>query len=203
MKIGPNSVVQTFHALTELEGAATRREVEQAVDLPRVTLDHMIPEAWFVTLVDGLRRHLPFERAEAVLARAGSLTADYVRARRIPRVFRGLLAVLPPRLAVPLLLEGFRRHAWTFAGSGAYAVEASRPRVITLSGSPTCRTTNAHEHCEGERGGAYYSAAFEGLLEIASPGVRVEEIECTRQGASACRFLVRTRSDLGPEKTPS
>lgn len=205
MNIGPNAVVQTYRALEELEGSALAQEVKSAAGLPEVTLDGLIPEAWFVTLIDATRARLPPDRAEAVLERSGALTAGYVGARRIPKALRVLLRILPPRLALPLLLEGFRRHAWTFAGSGHYAIEGPYPGTITLEGSPTCRPRagDSPSPDPDRHAGAYYAAAFEGLLSLAAPRVRVREVACARQGAPLCRFSIQPDGPPGPESTAS
>jgi divinyl protochlorophyllide a 8-vinyl-reductase len=112
-----------------------------------------------------------------------------VAAHRIPGPFRRLLRALPARLAVPLLLKAFARHAWTFAGRGRFTVEGAYPGTIRLEDCPTCR-----EPIRGARGGAYYEAAFAGLLRIAAPDVSVREIACLTQGAPACRFRIHLRA---------
>jgi divinyl protochlorophyllide a 8-vinyl-reductase len=185
-RIGPNSVLQTMRALRELEAPDVARRVAAQAALPDPLPPGMIPEAWFVSLVGTLRDALPPDRAEAVQRRAGRYTADYVGNNRIPRAFRGLLAVLPARASIPLLLAAFARHAWTFAGGGRFRVEGAFPGTIVLGGCPTCRD----EHAGAIGGGAYYEAAFEGLLRLAAPGVRVTEITCQARGAPACRFQI-------------
>ncbi len=181
--IGPNAVLQTLRAAAELEGVEYYAAVARRANLPATDLDGMIPEAWFVRLVESLRATLPWPRSEAVLRRAGEYTADYVAENRIPAAFRRLLHALPPRLAVPLLLTAFRRHAWTFAGGGRFATEGRYPGRIVLSGCPTCR----HGPHAGQAG-AYYEAAFEGLLRLAAPRVTVQEVACQARGDGDCRF---------------
>jgi divinyl protochlorophyllide a 8-vinyl-reductase len=195
-RIGPNAVVQTLRALEALEGPEPRARVARAAELPEVTLDGLVPEAWFVRLVDALRDELPPPRAEAILARAGTWTAAYVAERRVPKAFRQLLGWLPPRLGLPLLLEAFRRHAWTFAGSGRYAVHGRYPGRIALEGSPTCRP-RTEAGADSTLGGAYYEAAFEGLLRLAAPAARVREVACMRRGASACCFEIALAAPAG------
>lgn len=183
-RIGPNAVLQTLDALRADAGDDVALRVATRADLPEIPLDSMVPEAWFVALVDALRAELPPDRSAAVLAEAGRRTADYVRANRIPAPFRTLLSGLPARVAVPTLLAAVRKHAWTFAGAGRFSVEGRYPGTLVLEGSPTCRARL------GRRGGAYYEAAFERLLGLASPSVRVEEVACQAAGAPACRFTV-------------
>ena len=188
--IGPNAVIQTLEALRALEGPGLTDRVASAADLPEREPEALVPEAWFVRLVAALRRELPWERAEKVLAQSGAATARYVALNRIPSVFRALLRLLPARLAIPLLLAAFRRHAWTFAGQSRFEVQGRYPGSIVLDDAPTCRHG---DHPAGS--GSYYEAAFEGLLSLASRRVRVTEVDCRAKGAPACRFLIRLDND--------
>lgn len=184
--IGPNAVSQTLRAAAELEGTTFYAAVARRANLPATDADGMIPEDWFIRLVEALRVSLPWPRSEAILRRAGEYTADYVAANRIPAVIRGLLRVLPARLAVPLLLTAFRRHAWTFAGSGRFGTEGHFPGAITLTGCPTC----SHGSNDTGLAGAYYEAAFEGLLRLAAPRVTVREFRCEACGDAGCGFAI-------------
>lgn len=182
-RIGPNAVLQTMRALIELEDPAVVNQVRRAAALPDPLPAGMIPELWFVRLVDAIRAQVPALRADAVLQRSGQYTADYVRAHRIPRALQVTLQFLPQRLALPLLLSAFSRHAWTFAGGGQFRVEGRYPGTIVLEHGPTCRSHPSTDHS-----GVYYEAAFEGLLRLAAPHVHVTEEACEARGAAACRF---------------
>jgi len=186
-RIGPNSVTQSLRALEELEAPEVVREVVARAALPGTWPEGLIPEAWFLRLIRALRQTLPPERAEAVLRQAGRYTADYVGRHRIPGLFRRLLAVLPARLSLPLLLAAFRRHAWTFAGSGDFRVEGPFPGTILLDGCPTCRPEAAAQRPPA---GAYYEAAFTGLLQLAAGAARVQEVACRARGQAPCRFRI-------------
>jgi len=184
-RIGPNAVLQTLSALRELEGPAVADAVAQAAGLPERWPQGLIPEAWFIAVLRAVRRALPRPRAEAVLARSGARTAAYVARHRIPAPFRGLLRLLPRRWAVPLLLRAFRRHAWTFAGSGRFELDG--PAAVRLAESPTSRAETAPP---AGMACSYYASAFEGLLALADPQVRVREVACRASGAPACRFTL-------------
>ncbi len=175
--------MRTLQAVEESYGTAKVAELHRRAALPARRWDTLIPEAWFLDLIRELRLLLPEEEAEAMLRRAGTLTGEYVTENRIPAPFRRLLSVLPPGWAVPLLLRAFRRHAWTFAGSGHFRFEGRHPSVLVLEGAPTCRTPGGPV-----RGGSYYEAAFETLLALAAPGIRVREVTCQSGGDPACRF---------------
>jgi len=187
-RIGPNSVLQTLRALGELELPEVVSLVVARARLPEALPAGMIPEVWFVQLVQALRETVPPARSEAVLRRSGTYTAAYVRGNRIPAPIRWVLQLLPRRLAVPLLLKAFDRHAWTFAGAGRYSVEGPFPGTLLLDGCPTSRA-EAAALGEGASCG-YYEAAFEGLLGLASPGVRVREVACQALGSPRCRFQI-------------
>lgn len=192
-RIGPNAVLQTLRALEEMEGAALSRAVATDAELPLDWPEGLIPEDWFLRVIASVRGRLPARRAEAVLARSGELTAAYVTAHRIPAPFRKLLAVLPARVAIPLLLRAFGRHAWTFAGSGQFSFEGPYPGTIVLTDGPTCRVPTP-----APRGGRYYEAAFQNLLTLASPDVAVFETACRASGDLACRFEIRLESSHHP-----
>ena len=184
-QIGPNAVLQTLAALEEHEGPRAADRVRAADRLPADWPEGLIPEAWFLETVRATRDQLSAEASEAILRDAGDRTAAYVAAHRIPRPVRAVLGWLPARLALPLLLKAFAKHAWTFAGRGSFAVEGPYPGVIRLEDCPTCRDPFATDHS-----GAYYEAAFAGLLRLAAPDVSVREVACLTQGAPACRFRI-------------
>ncbi len=177
-RIGPNSITQTLRALDELT-VGKRERIWASSGLPDAAPTAMVPEAWFMTLVRAVREELPEGQAEAVLRWSGSLTADYVRANRIPAPAKVVLRLLPRAVSLPLLLWAVGKHAWTFAGSGTFRVEG---RTLVLDGSPTARARPQGLSC------SYYEAAFEGLLSLAAPGVHVRERCCRGAGAPDCRF---------------
>ena len=184
-QIGPNAVLQTLRAIRETASPGLALEASRAARLPDQLPDGMIPEPWFVRLLAAVRAHVP--SSETVLGRAGRYTALYVRENRVPRALRSALGLLPARAALPVLLEAFRRHAWTFAGSGTFRVEGNYPHVLSLRDAPTCREAS---HPPQTGGGAYYAAAFQELLALAAPGVEVREIDCVARGAPVCRFEI-------------
>lgn len=207
--IGPNAVTRTLDAVTERLGGRTAKTLREAAGIPASIPEVMIPEQWFERLVAELRGRTPEDTSREILRAAGRATASYVRQNRIPAPARGLLRILPSRLALPILLRAVSRHAWTFAGRGDFSHADSH---LVLSDPPTCRAASeghaapsAHvapgadarsitsgttrgDASSGVPGGAYYEAAFEGILSLAAPDVRVREVACIRAGAPACRF---------------
>ena len=182
-RIGPNAVTRTLQSARELAGVEVEASLRAQAALPTDLPDGLVPESWFILLIEAVRTTLPEPEATAILRRSGALTGAYVAGRRIPRPFRALLAILPKRMALPLLLWAFRRHAWTFAGSGRFRVEGGYPGTLVLEDAPTCRV-------EGpvHGSGGWYESAFRTLLALAAPGIEVRETACVNRGDDACRF---------------
>lgn len=193
-RIGPNAVTRLAEALEALRshGAA-------AAVFARAGLAHrlaappggMVDEAEVIALHAALRGLLPAGDATAVAAEAGTRTAAYLLAHRIPRPMRAILPRLPARLAARILLAAIGRHAWTFAGSGRFAALPGRPVRFRIAGGPLARGARS----EGPAC-AYYAATFEGLFRtLVHPGARVTETDCEAQGAPACLFAARWPGD--------
>lgn len=189
-KIGPNSLIQTFAAITEFEGEEMAGGLRALLQPPEA-LDDMVDQAHFIRLVRGLRRILPPASVDRILERAGERTADYVLRNRIPAPARFILPRLPRALALPLVLSAFRRNAWTFAGSARYRADAGTSGEgdhphIELDGCITCVGSR-----RGRPGGAFYRGAFQGLLSaLVAPGTRVTEDECVATGGRTCRYTI-------------
>jgi divinyl protochlorophyllide a 8-vinyl-reductase len=145
----------------------------------------MVDERAVTALYASLRSALGPGAAAAAARRAGELTGDYLLAHRIPGAVRGLLQVLPARMAAPLLIGAIRRNARTFAGSGTFAA-TGRPLRLSITGCPICRGA-ASPHCVCD----YYAATFERLFAtLVSPRCRVRESACQATGEPACVFEV-------------
>lgn len=201
-RIGPNSVTRTLKAITERGYPPEAKRIASKVGLPESIPDRLVPEAWFVAVARAVRDTFSWDVSEEILADSGRRTARYVAAHRIPAPVRFVLRVLPARVALPLLLKAIEQHAWTFAGSGQFAVEGRPPRFLVLENAPTCRLEAGSDGgWSPGQGGAYYAAAFEGLLRLADDRVRVREVECALEGALACRFIIDR--DGAPEARPA
>ena len=125
------------------------------------------------------------EAPAAVISReAGRLTGDYLLAHRIPASAQRVLKKLPRRLAARLLVAAIARHAWTFAGSGAFSYSFAPQLVLKLKGSPICRELRTQEPAC-----AYVAATFERVFgEMLGPAL--SETECEATGTPACVFVV-------------
>ncbi len=135
-RIGPNALTQTAAALTALKGAAAAETIFARAGLLhrwREPPGEMVPEAEPARLFAAVAEALGEAEARAVLAESGRLTGDYILANRIPGPARGLLRLLPARIAAWMLLSAILRHAWTFAGSGRCRAEGLS---LVIEGNP-------------------------------------------------------------------
>lgn len=189
-QIGPNAVTRLAEALEARHGAGAAGPVFGRAGLAHrlaVPPEQMVAEEEVIALHAALRASLPPAQAEAVAADAGRRTAEYLLAHRIPRPMRALLPRMPARLAAWVLLKAIGGHAWTFAGSGRFAMLPGFPVRFSIAGGPLARgVRSAVPVC------AYYAATFEGLFRaLVHPAVRVRETACEASGAPACIFEAR------------
>ena len=192
-RIGPNAIIQLRVALERRHGRGASRAVFRAAGLSHYLLaapTRMVDEREVITLHAALLARFDPEQCAALAREAGRLTADYVREHRIPAPARALLRLLPARLATRLLLGAIARNAWTFVGSGEFAVVPGLPTCIEIRDCPLCRHRRAEVAvCD------YYAATFERLLRsLAAPRVRVVETACRARGDALCRFELRARN---------
>jgi divinyl protochlorophyllide a 8-vinyl-reductase len=142
----------------------------------------MLPEADCAAVHQALRRLTP--EAEALLAEAGLATGDYILANRIPKLAQAMLRLLPGGLAAPVLTKAIAKHSWTFAGTGEFRVESSRPLVVSVAQNPLVagwRTDTPQ--C------VWHVSVFRRLYgRLVWPGVQVTEVACCACGDPGCRF---------------
>lgn len=189
-RIGPNAVTRVAQALRDEVGDAATRAVferaamQDAIDTPP---EEPVDEAEVRRLHLALRDALDAPRAERIAREAGRLTGDYLLAKRIPAPAQALLKRLPAALAERMLLGAVARHAWTFAGSGRFAVRTGTPTAVEIADNPVCvGVTAAAPAC------VYHAATFERLWRtLVDPHSRVVEVACCACGAPACRFELR------------
>lgn len=189
-KIGPNAIIRMAEALLALHGPAVRREVFAAAGLERYLANApaaMVDELEAAQLNRALIQMLGPEAAAGVARQAGILTGDYLLAHRIPQPAQRLLRHLPRRWAARLLVRAIGRHAWTFAGSGAFGyVFTPLGLQLSLRGAPIARLVNNQAPvC------SYYAGTFERVFAaMLGNQVRVRETQCEAQGHAACIFEV-------------
>ena len=186
-RIGPNAIIQLLEA-----GRALSLERELAsvfasagepdwiarppaamVEEQRVTRVHM-----------AARRLLAPHDSAALLTEAGTRTADYLLAHRIPAPVRAFFHVTPRRLGARLLSGAIGRHAWTFAGSGRFRVTSLAPVIFEISENPFCRGLTI-----GGAGCLWHQAVFQRLFQVLVAGdSRTEETACAALGDYCCLF---------------
>jgi len=197
-RIGPNAIIQTAATLVDRMGAAEATALLRAST--QWSLDHlpeaMVDEGEVTALVAAVMARHPGPAGEAIMRESGERTADYLLRVRIPRVAQRVIALLPPRLGLRLLLSAITRNSWTFAGSATFAVErdAMHTTRFSLAGCPVCRGMSATAPaCH------YYAATVERLVRaIVAPAAVVVEEECEAMGAPRCRFRIALTQAAAP-----
>lgn len=200
-RIGPNAITRVAEALPLRHGPTVTAQVFERAGLARYLRQPpqtMVDEAEVRRLHAALRDTLGDAEARAVARAAGTRTADYLLAHRIPRAAQRLLNALPAALAARVLLAAVARHAWTFAGSGRFSAHCAwahgPPVVLTIRGNPLCKDLVAPAPaCD------YYAATFERLFRVlVQPRSQVRESECEACGDTECRFEIDWRRGIEP-----
>jgi divinyl protochlorophyllide a 8-vinyl-reductase len=188
-RIGPNAVIQLVAALKALgETEAMTRLFDEAdrAAWMKAPPEEMIPASDAARLHIGLRDHLPAPRAEAALALAGRLTADYLLANRIPGFAQTILRLLPAPLAARALMRAISANAWTFAGGGAFSYTCRNGVEARIRNNPLCVGLRAEAPAC-----VWHAAVFEGLFRaLVSPSSRAREIACCAQGDDCCKYRI-------------
>jgi divinyl protochlorophyllide a 8-vinyl-reductase len=199
-RIGPNAVTRVGQALRQRLGERRANDVFERAGLAayaRTPPEAMIDEIEVIRLHRALGADLGAPLAREVAREAGRLTADYLLVHRLPRAAQFVLRTLPAPLAAALLLAAIRRHAWTFSGSGRFAIAQAPTRrgraQVSITDNPLCRGVS-----DSQPGCDYYAGTLERLFQmLVHPATRVVEVACEASGASACVFEFRwpTRRD--------
>jgi divinyl protochlorophyllide a 8-vinyl-reductase len=188
-RIGPNAIIQVAAALVQHVGAVEANAVMVAStwSLQRLPTA-MVEEREVAALMRAVAERFPGELGHRIVCDGGVRTADYLLRARIPAMAQWVLARLPARLALRILLAAIARHAWTFAGSARFIVarEGTGRMSFALGGCPVCRGRGAIvPQC------AYYAATVERLVRVLiSPVATVHEVQCEAMGDAACRFEI-------------
>ncbi len=199
-KIGSNAVIQLAAALRTAGGENLCAEVFAAAGVSSWLLsppDGMIDQAPVARLHRTVRAFASATGMAGVLTEAGRLTADYLLANRIPSPVQASLRHLPDRIAARALAAAIRSHAWTFAGSGRFAVRNGSPTVFEIAGNPLC----AGEHAAAPVC-AWHAAVFGRLFRaLVSDRTRVTEDACSASGDEVCSFVVDWRPEWYPHRS--
>lgn len=135
-RIGPNAILQLVRVLDHCEGRAMRDRVMAVAGVAMPPEDAgMWPEAECRAVHRAVHLALP-ERAEGLLRLAGTATADYVLAHRIPLPAQLAIRALPGAVGARVLTAAIARNAWTFVGSGRFSVAGWRPLTFEVADNP-------------------------------------------------------------------
>lgn len=184
-RIGPNAILQLVDVLERRGEFDLCRSVLAEAGVSRPPRDAgMLPEADCAAVHQALRQLAV--GAEGLLEEAGLATGDYILAHRIPRLAQGVLRVLPRAWAARVLTKAIARHSWTFAGTGEFRVDGSRPLVVSVARNPLVAGWSAETpQC------IWHAAVFRRLYgRLVWPGVQVREVACCACGDAACRFEI-------------
>lgn len=184
-RIGPNAILQLVDVLERRGEGELLSAVLAEAGVQRPSREAgMLPEADCAAVHQALRRLTP--AAEALLEEAGLATGDYILTHRIPKLAQGVLRALPGFLAGPVLTKAIARHSWTFAGTGEFRVEDSRPLVVSVARNPLVAGWGADgPQC------IWHVAVFRRLYgRLVWPSVSVKETACCACGDAACRFEI-------------
>jgi divinyl protochlorophyllide a 8-vinyl-reductase len=187
-RIGPNAILQLVDVLERRWGGHLLSAVLAEAGVSRPPRDAgMLPEADCAAVHQAVRRLVP--GPEGLLEEAGLATGDYILAHRIPRLAQTVLRVLPAALAASVLTKAIAKHSWTFAGTGEFLVESSRPLVVSVARNPLVAGWKAEvPQC------IWHAAVFRRLYgRLVWPSVSVREVACCACGDAACRFEISAR----------
>lgn len=187
-RIGPNAILQLVPVLDARLGAATRHHLLAGADVPVPPPDAgMWPQDDVVRLHRAVIAHHR-EDSATLLHAAGTATADYILANRIPQPAQRLIRLMPTALGARVLAAAIARNAWTFAGSGRFSVQSHRPLTLSIAANPLACGPGDGPSCH------WHSAVFERLFgQLVWRRARVRETTCCACGDAACRF------EIGPE----
>jgi divinyl protochlorophyllide a 8-vinyl-reductase len=184
-RIGPNAILQLVPILDQAIGERARKGlfIEAGVALPLPNAG-MLPETEVIRLHRALGLWFP-SLAPDLLRKAGLATGDYILANRIPAFAQRIIRLMPAPLAARVLATAIARHAWTFAGSGAFHIERFRPLTVTITDNPLAIGRGHGPSCH------WHAAVFERLFSaLVWSRVHVTEIDCCAAGDAACRFQI-------------
>lgn len=196
-RIGPNALLQLVPVLDRVLGLAERRALFAGAGVPVPPPDAgMWPEAEVARLHRAVVQARP-DLAPGLLRAAGLGTADYILANRIPRPAKAVIRALPAPVGARLLSIAIAKHAWTFAGSGRFAVKRARPLTVTIAANPLACGARDAPSCH------WHAAVFERLYAtLVWPSTHVREVACCACGDAACRFEIGPQEQSGTLALP-
>ena len=186
-QIGPNVVLQLIPAAIALGLGDRLQTLFKAAGFENWWTDppkEMIAAKDAAILFCAIHKTFSGMEAEALLTRAGQMTADYLLANRIPRAAQVILRLMPRNISVPVLSNAIAKHAWTFAGAGRFQARMTPALQFEIAGNPLCADLQtSYPSCH------WHAAVFQRIFEsIFHKPVRVIEKDCACVSDRFCRF---------------
>ncbi|QFS81312.1 V4R domain protein [Roseivivax sp. THAF40] len=180
--MGANMVVP-LHAVIEKEiGGVDRDLVFHAsgiTDLPGEA--EFVPEGKVAHLHQLVWEKWP-EQAPRMMDMAGRVAAEVFVAHYIPPKARLMLQNMPWSISAWLVGKSARHNAWTFAGSGMFAIQSTSR--LALFHNPLALNINADGPCC-----QYYAAMFEHMFQrLSHRDFTCKEVCCSATGSDHCAF---------------
>ena len=194
--MSPLAILGLVQVVEDMIGAEAKAEVLREALLHRLPApDEPVREDKAARLHQAVRRLWP-EDSDALTRRAGEEAARFIVEHRLPDRGRQLMARMPRSAAAWLLARRTEQQAWTFAGSGRFAVESAGR--FSLLDNPLVR---------GERSNRpicfYHAGLFERQFRaVVHPGISCVETACIAVGDPACVFRLLTPADGPAEASP-
>lgn len=180
--MGPLAILSVHQAMTELMGDAQTDELMKSAKVFRLPkYDEPVREARTAALHQRLMADYP-EDSQAVLVRAGQLSANYVIKHRMTQRAQSLLASAPWPAAAWLLGKSLDQNAWTFGGSGSFEI-ISRVE-FSLTHNPVIKGVTA-THCICDYHASLLQQFFSTLVY---DQLICTEVTCAARGDATCTF---------------
>jgi divinyl protochlorophyllide a 8-vinyl-reductase len=187
-RIGPNSIIQTYNALSIRFGEEHARLIFKNAGHDRYLNNMptaMVNEAEFHALVRAIWEEVGEHDTSEILKDAGQRTAAYLLKHRIPGLFQSLVKLLPKRMGMKLLFFAISKNAWTFAGSGTFSFKIRDLIQIHVKVSFPSKPVVAY----------FYGGTFYGLLHtLIDPNVDVAISKCLKKDEIDCFYNVKLQS---------
>jgi len=178
-------VVLDLVALTRarLGQSATDRLLAEAQLTRLPALSEPVREEKAARLHQAVTAHYPGQ-AMSLLRDAGHATADALMATQQSQRAQTMLTGAPWPIAAWLLGRWAGQHAWSFAGTGGFAVVNALE--FNLTDNPLIRGVVATQPA------CHWHAAFFGQLfrRLVDDELECRELACTAMGAPVCRFVI-------------
>lgn len=178
------SILQLMPVISEVLGEQASGLVLATAGVTQLpAADVFCDETPAAAVHQALRKEFP-GTAEHIARLAGTRTADWIVATRLPPVAAMTLSRMPVWLASPVLCGLIEKHAWTFMGSGQFRVINRSSPVFELKDNPVIRGEfSEHPVC------SWHAAVFQQLFRsLVDPAISCTETHCSACGDAACRF---------------